>query len=99
MQTTWRKQNSCISSALTGQTDHPHRSDRWARSPSTWELHRSDRSPPSVRPMPPRKLQELKNSSKPLGNLLNACSKPFQAQTSPPCWQCMNQANNAKNST
>jgi hypothetical protein len=50
MQTTWRKQNSCISSALTGQTDHPHRSDRWARSPSTWELsgqtgalHRSDR--------------------------------------------------------
>jgi hypothetical protein len=28
-------------------------------------------------------LLELKNSSKPLGNLLNACSKPFQAQTSP----------------
>jgi hypothetical protein len=38
------------------------------------------------------KLPELKNSSKPLGNLLNACSKPFQAQTSPPCWQCMNQS-------
>jgi hypothetical protein len=25
------------------------------------------------------------NSSNPLGNLLNACSKPFQAQTSPLC--------------
>jgi hypothetical protein len=70
-------QGSCNSSTLTGQTGHPHRSDRWVRSPSTWELHRSDRCPPSVRPMPPGKLQELKNSSKPLGNLLNACSKPF----------------------
>jgi hypothetical protein len=34
--------------------------------------------------MPPGKLPELKNGSKPLGNLLNACNKPFQAQTSPP---------------
>jgi hypothetical protein len=34
--------------------------------------------------MPPGKLQELKNSSKPLGNLRNVGSKPFQAQTSPP---------------
>jgi hypothetical protein len=93
------KQSSCNNSALTGQTGHPHRSDRWTRSPSTWELHRSDRCPSPVRLMPPRKLPELKNSSKPLGNLLNACNKPFQAQTSPPCWQCMNQAKNAKNST
>jgi hypothetical protein len=36
-----------------------------------------------VRPMPPGKLQELKNSSIPLESLLNVCSKPFQAQTSP----------------
>jgi hypothetical protein len=62
-----------------------HRLIRWTRSPSTWELHRSDRCPSPVRPMLPGKLLELKNSSKPLGNLLNACSKPFQAQTSPPC--------------
>jgi hypothetical protein len=90
------KWSSCISSPLTGQTGHPHRSDRWTRSPSTWELHRSDRCPPSVRPMPPGKMPELKNSSKPLGNLLNACNKPFQAHTYPPHWQCMNQAKNAK---
>jgi hypothetical protein len=90
------KQSSCNSSALTGQTGHPHQSDRWTRSPSTWELHQSDWCPSPVRPMPPGKLRELKNSSKPLGNLLNACSKPIQPQTSPPCWQCMNQAKNAK---
>jgi hypothetical protein len=99
MQTIWNKPSSCIGSALTGQTGHPHQSDRWARSPSTWELHQLDRCPSPVRPMPPRTLPELKNSSKPLGNLLNACIKPIQAQTSPPCWQCMNQAKNAKRST
>jgi hypothetical protein len=48
---------------------------------------------------PPGKLPELKTSLKPLGNLLKACSKPNHAQTSPPCWQCMNQAKNAKNAT
>jgi hypothetical protein len=37
--------------------------------------------------------------SKPPENLLNASIKPFQAQTSPPCWQCMNKAKNAKLST
>jgi hypothetical protein len=86
------KQSSCNSSALTGQIGHPHRSDWWTRSPSTWELHWSDRCPSPVRPMPPGKLTELKNSPKPPGNLLNVCSKPFQAQTSPPSLQCMNQA-------
>jgi hypothetical protein len=79
------KQSSYISLALTSQTGHTHRLDRWARSPSTWEPHWSDRFPSPVRPTPPGKLPELKNSSKPLGNLLNACSKPFRAQTSPPC--------------
>jgi hypothetical protein len=44
-------------------------------------------------------LHELKNSSKPLKNLVNACIKPKHAQTSPPCWQCMDQAENAKNAT
>jgi hypothetical protein len=42
---------------------------------------------------------EPRNGSKPPENLLNASSKPIQAQTSPPCWQCMNQAKNAKLST
>jgi hypothetical protein len=43
--------------------------------------------------------QSPENGSKPPENLLNASSKPFQAQTSPPCWQGMNQAKNAKLST
>jgi hypothetical protein len=68
------KQSNCISSALTSQTGHPHWLDRWTRSPSTWELHQSDWYPSPVKPMPPGKLPELKNSSKPLGNLLNACN-------------------------
>jgi hypothetical protein len=42
---------------------------------------------------------EPRNGSKPPENLLNASSKPFQDQTSPPCWQCMNQDKNAKLST
>jgi hypothetical protein len=42
---------------------------------------------------------EPKNDWKPPENLLNASNKPFQAQTSPPCWQCMNQAKNANLST
>jgi hypothetical protein len=42
---------------------------------------------------------EPRNGSKPPENLLNASNKPFQAQTSPSCWQCMNQAKNAKLST
>jgi hypothetical protein len=86
MQTTLRKQSSCISSALTGQTGQYHRSDRCATLTSqTGDLDRSDRCTP-----------EPRNGSKPPENLLNASSKPFQAQTSPPCWQCMNQAKNAK---
>jgi hypothetical protein len=79
------EQTSCISSTLTSHTGAPHRSNWWTRLPSTWELHPLDRFPSPVRPMPPGKLPELKNSSKPLGNLLNACSKLFQAQTSPLC--------------
>jgi hypothetical protein len=42
---------------------------------------------------------EPKKSSKPPDYLLNASSKPFQAQASPPYWQCMNQAKNTKLST
>jgi hypothetical protein len=80
-----RKQSSCFSFALTGQTGQPHRSDRCARSSSTWHSHQSDRCTLPVRPVPPGKLPELKNSSKPHGNLLNACSKPKHAQTYSPC--------------
>jgi hypothetical protein len=54
------KPSNCNCSAHTGQTGHPHRSDRWTRSPSTWELQRSDRCPSPVRPMPLGKLPELK---------------------------------------
>jgi hypothetical protein len=71
------------------------RSDRWTRSSSTWELHRSDRCTSPVRRMTPGKLPELENSSKLLGNLVNAWSKRNHARTSPPCWQCMNQAKNS----
>jgi hypothetical protein len=51
----------------------------------TGDLNRSDRYT-----IEPRK------GSKPHKNLLHAFSTPKQAQTSPPCWQCMNQAKNAK---
>jgi hypothetical protein len=42
---------------------------------------------------------EPRNGSKPPENLPNAFNSPKQAQTSPPCWQCMNQAQNAKIAT
>jgi hypothetical protein len=48
--------------------------------------------------MPPGKLPEIKTSSKPLGNLANACSKPNRAQTFPLA-DNTNQAKNAKNAT
>jgi hypothetical protein len=51
----------------------------------TGDLDRSDRCTP-----------EPIKGSKPPENLLNASSKPFQAQISPPCWQCMNEDKNAK---
>jgi hypothetical protein len=82
-------------SALTGHTGQYHRSDRCATCEhdqhsdrQTGDLDRSDRCTPKPR-----------NGSKPPESLLNASSKTFQAQTTPPCWQCMNQAKNAKLST
>jgi hypothetical protein len=89
------KQGSCNNIALTGQTSQHHWSDWCATceqgqhsTGQTDDLDRSDRCTP-----------EPRNGSKPPENLLNASIKPFQAQTSPPCWQCMNQAKNAKFST
>jgi hypothetical protein len=75
-------------STTTGQTgaQHVHRTSTLIG--QTGDLDRSDRCTP-----------EPRNGSKPPENLLNASSEPFQAQTSPPCWQCMNQAKNAKLST
>jgi hypothetical protein len=69
----------------TGQTgaQHVHRTSTLTG--QTGDHDRSDRC-----------TTEPRNGSKPPENLLNASSKPFQAQTSPPCWQCMNQAKNAK---
>jgi hypothetical protein len=71
---------------------------------------RSNRSPPPVRPVPniwtgpalwPVRpvWNRAQNGSEPPENLLNASSSPNQPQTSPPCWQCTNQAKNAKNTT
>jgi hypothetical protein len=72
----------------TGQTgaQHVHRTSTLTG--QTGDLDRSDRRTP-----------EPRNGSKPPENLLNASSKPFQGQTTSPCWQCMNQAKNAKLST
>jgi hypothetical protein len=72
----------------TGQTGAQHMSRVSTLTGQTGALDRSDRCTP-----------EPKNGSKPPENLLNASSKPFQAQTSPPCWQRINQAKNAKNAT
>jgi hypothetical protein len=72
----------------TGQTgaQHVHRTS--THTGQTGDLSWSDRCTTKPR-----------NGSKLPENLLNASSKPFQAQISPPCWQCMNQDKNAKLST
>jgi hypothetical protein len=72
----------------TGQTgaQHVHRTSTLTG--QIGDLDRSDRC-----------TTEPRKGSKPHENLLNASRMPFQAQTSPPCWQCMNQAKNAKLST
>jgi hypothetical protein len=72
----------------TGQTgaQHVHRTSTLTG--QTGDLDRSDWC-----------ATEPRNGSKPPENLLNASSSPKQAQTSPPCWLCMNQAQNAKNAT
>jgi hypothetical protein len=69
----------------TGQTGAQHVNRASTLTGQTGDHDSSDRCTPE-----PRK------GSKPPENLLNACSKPIQAQTSPPCGQCMNQAKNAK---
>jgi hypothetical protein len=51
MQTNWWKQSRCISSALTGQTGHHHRSDRCATCEQVQHSDQSDRWPPPVRPV------------------------------------------------
>jgi hypothetical protein len=72
----------------TGQTgaQHVHRTSTLTG--QTGDLDRSDRC-----------TTEPRKGSIPLENLLNATNMPFQAQTSLPYWQCMNQAKNAKLST
>jgi hypothetical protein len=44
-------------------------------------------------------LHKLKISLNPLGNLLNTCNMLKHAQTSPSCWQRMNELKNAKKAT
>jgi hypothetical protein len=65
----------------TGQTGAQHVHKTSTLTDQTGDLNRSNQC-----------TTEPRNGSKPRENLLNASSKPFQAQTSPPCWQCMNQA-------
>jgi hypothetical protein len=72
----------------TGQTGAQHMNRASTLTDQTGALDRSDWC-----------ATESINGSKPPNNLLNASSKPFQAQTSPPCWQCMNQTKNANNAT
>jgi hypothetical protein len=72
----------------TGQTGAQHVNRINTLIGQTGDLDQSDRCTP-----------EPRTGSKPPENFLNASSKPFQAQTSPPCWKCMNQAKNAKIST
>jgi hypothetical protein len=72
----------------TGQTGAQHVHWTSTHTGQTGDLDRSDRC-----------TTEPRNGSKPPEKLLNASSKPFQAQTPPPCWQCMNEAKNAKFST
>jgi hypothetical protein len=57
MQTIWWKQSSCISSALTGQTGHNHRSDRCATYEQGQHSDRSDRCTPEHR----NRLKSLEN--------------------------------------
>jgi hypothetical protein len=83
MQTTWRKQSSYISSSLTSQTGHHHRSNRCSTYAQDQHSDKSNRWPQPVRPVHNRAQKWLENTWK-------------QAQTSPPCWQYMNQAQNAK---
>jgi hypothetical protein len=59
----------------TGQTDAQHMNRVNTLIGQTGALDRSDRCTP-----------EPRNGSKPPESLLDASSKPFQAQTSPPCW-------------
>jgi hypothetical protein len=87
--------NKAAATALTGQTGQHHWSDRcptYDRTSTltgqTGELNRLDRC-----------TTEPRNGSKPPENLLDAFSSPIHAQTSPPCWQCMNQSKNARNAT
>jgi hypothetical protein len=72
----------------TSQTGVQHVNRTSTLTGQTGDLDRSDRCTP-----------EPRIGSKPPENLIHASGKPFQAQTSPPCWQCMNQGKNAKLST
>jgi hypothetical protein len=65
MQTTWRKQSSCISSALTGQTGHNHRSDRCPTYEHGQHSDRSYRCTWPVRPVHTRAQKWLQTTCKP----------------------------------
>jgi hypothetical protein len=65
MQNTWRKQSSCISSALTGQTGQHHRSNRCPTYEQGQHSDRSDPWPWPVRPVHTRAQKWLETTWKP----------------------------------
>jgi hypothetical protein len=85
MQTT--SQNRAVVSTLLWPVRPVHHTDQTGGQdcPAPRNSHRSDQWMTPIRLMTMWKLHELNNSSKPLVKLLNECSKPKQAQTSPPC--------------
>jgi hypothetical protein len=86
------KQGSCNNSALTGQTGCHHRSDWCSTCAQDQHSDRSNRWPRPVRPVHTRAQKWLETTLKPSKCIQQAIS----SQTSPPCWQCMNQAKNEK---
>jgi hypothetical protein len=65
MQTTWRNQSSCNSSALTGQPGHHHRSDPCPTNEQGQHSDRSDRWPRPVGPVHTRAHKWLETTWKP----------------------------------
>jgi hypothetical protein len=86
---------AATTSAYTGQTGHHHWSDRCLRCAQDQHSHQSDRWPRPVRPVHTRAQKWLETTWKPSKCIQQAIS----SSNISPCWQCMNQAKNAKLST
>jgi hypothetical protein len=92
MQSTWQNRAAALAlfspvrpTNTTGQIGPQHMNRTSTLTGQTGDFNQSDRCTP-----------EPENGSKPNENLLDAFNGPKHAPTSPPCWQCMNQAKDAK---